>query len=65
MKLKNYAAKTLVTAFALTTIVSGCSVLPQTNDTEPAKPELKSEEVHPKKSAPKKTKPFKGREMIA
>lgn len=63
--MRHKTAKTLMTAFALTTMVTGCSVLPQTNDTAPAKPEIKSEEVQPKKSAPKKTKPFKGRTMIA
>jgi len=63
--MRNKTAKTLMTAFALTTLVTGCSVLPQTNETAPTKPKVKSEEAQPKKSAPKKTQPFKGRTMIA
>lgn len=62
--IKNKTAKTLITAFALSAAISGCSMMPQAEDATPAMPKSKSEDIQKQEKAKPKRIPYKGRTYI-
>ena len=59
--MKKDMKKSLVTAFALTSILSGCSIVPETEQAKPNTPKLESEKSQQEKTKPA---PYKGRTYI-